>query len=218
VPHCEGRDCGTDGCGGSCGSCGSGESCVGQTCLAACTLGSCPSGEHCLDGRCCAADSHEPSGNSCGAAVNLGTLDDDTGDVTTVSGNIAPQGDVDWYRVTASDDGDTSGDEFDLEVVFTLNPGGLVFDVYKGGCTSPWCTGIGDCFNYYTDTRTGTGPTRLGENPCSTIKRPDRNLCGDDSSVFYIAVYRASGVASCSNYALRISNGRPSGISTCTHL
>jgi hypothetical protein len=33
-PDCSGRDCGADGCGGSCGVCESGESCVGDRCLA----------------------------------------------------------------------------------------------------------------------------------------------------------------------------------------
>ena len=34
TPSCGGKECGSDGCGGSCGSCGSGESCNGGTCEA----------------------------------------------------------------------------------------------------------------------------------------------------------------------------------------
>ena len=44
-PHCEGKECGTDGCGGSCGGCGAQESCIHGHCLPACGDGTCQAHE-----------------------------------------------------------------------------------------------------------------------------------------------------------------------------
>ena len=59
VPDCTGRECGDDGCGGSCGSCGEGFTCLpdgrcscsGTPCGAAC----CGTTQVCLSGGCCNA-------------------------------------------------------------------------------------------------------------------------------------------------------------------
>gem|GEM_PF-3627050 len=37
IPDCDGKECGSDGCGGSCGSCDSGEICSNGQCVASCT-------------------------------------------------------------------------------------------------------------------------------------------------------------------------------------
>jgi hypothetical protein len=85
VASCVGRECGSDGCGGSCGSCPSGESCsngqcgacvpdcVGRECGSdGCsgTCGSCDSDESCGNGMCLADDDEyweddEPSIETC---------------------------------------------------------------------------------------------------------------------------------------------------------
>lgn len=67
-PQCEGKECGSDGCGGTCGSCGQGKACKDGKCVA-CTpqcsgkqcgpdgcdgvCGSCPEGKACdINGKC----------------------------------------------------------------------------------------------------------------------------------------------------------------------
>ena len=68
TPDCEGRECGSDGCGGTCGQCAAGESCGGSLCVACepqceakecgddgcgASCGQCGEGENCLaDGTC----------------------------------------------------------------------------------------------------------------------------------------------------------------------
>ena len=58
---CTGRECGSNGCGGSCGTCGVGLICVAGTCLnsgtgtcsAAVPDGTCPFSQICTGGSCC---------------------------------------------------------------------------------------------------------------------------------------------------------------------
>ncbi|MBN2495096.1 MAG: hypothetical protein JXR96_10930 [Deltaproteobacteria bacterium] len=69
VPDCSFRDCGSDGCGGSCGTCGANETCSSGQCIPTCapncsgrecgpdpncnlSCGDCPGGEHCEAGVC----------------------------------------------------------------------------------------------------------------------------------------------------------------------
>ncbi len=86
-PSCEGKECGDDGCGGSCGSCPAGLSCVAGVCQCvpscagkACgpdgcggTCGKCHFGQECVQGHCECVPSCEDMacgvdgcGNSCG--------------------------------------------------------------------------------------------------------------------------------------------------------
>jgi len=89
IPNCEGRECGNNGCGGSCGTCDPGETCENGQCEACtpdCTglecgddgcggsCGTCPQGEDCIDGICvgCTPDctglecGDDGCGGSCG--------------------------------------------------------------------------------------------------------------------------------------------------------
>jgi len=52
IPSCEGKECGSDDCGGSCGSCPEGKSCLAGSCEA----GSCSPGEPCDDSDPCTMD------------------------------------------------------------------------------------------------------------------------------------------------------------------
>jgi hypothetical protein len=189
-----------------------------------CVISSCDTGWYDIDGifssGCeCARDTYEPAGGSCTSAFNLGTLTDYPGTYITVNANIIPSGDVDWYRVTVTDDSDTTGDEFEFEVVFTSNPGGaLRFDVYRGSCSSLHCSGVNDCMNWYTDFRGSVSGEIRGENPCRTYSAPGYNRCTNNGTTYYIRVYRASGSTTCVNYSLRLSNNRPSGVSSCLHV
>ncbi len=79
VPTCSGKECGPDGCGGSCGACGDEEKCQGGVCVVVCvpdcsdsecgnngcggSCGSCLPGFECIDGIC-----EEPCQPSCFSA------------------------------------------------------------------------------------------------------------------------------------------------------
>jgi hypothetical protein len=54
-PHCAGKSCGADGCGGSCGECNDGRTCQSGICVCAaacCADVDCGSGKLCLKGQC----------------------------------------------------------------------------------------------------------------------------------------------------------------------
>ncbi|NMB74635.1 MAG: hypothetical protein GYA21_05835 [Myxococcales bacterium] len=65
-PSCQGRQCGTDGCGGSCGDCAGNETCQDGRCVGGCA--GCSAGEACVLGACApvalllAAEGDAPSG------------------------------------------------------------------------------------------------------------------------------------------------------------
>ncbi|MBN2497998.1 MAG: hypothetical protein JXR96_25625 [Deltaproteobacteria bacterium] len=66
VPDCTGKDCGDDGCSGSCGSCGAGEVCSDGRCECAfeeCEGACCADGQRCYRGACCTPDC---AGRCCG--------------------------------------------------------------------------------------------------------------------------------------------------------
>jgi MYXO-CTERM domain-containing protein len=79
TPSCSGKQCGSDGCGGSCGSCPSGTTCSGNQCVCVpqCSgkqcgsdgcggsCGSCPSGKTCSGNQCVCAP--QCGGKQCGS-------------------------------------------------------------------------------------------------------------------------------------------------------
>jgi hypothetical protein len=74
VPHCQGKVCGDDGCGGPCGSCPEEASCQQGACICpggqrecqgacipsdqCCSEGDCPAEHSCVGGRCCLPRAH----------------------------------------------------------------------------------------------------------------------------------------------------------------
>jgi hypothetical protein len=178
------------------------------------------------DGCECQVDANDQAGagNTCAAAVSLGTLSDAaTGSTTTVTGNIAPSSDADWYTFQAQDSQVSGGDHFNVVVKFTTNPGSaLQIDVYKGSCAgiSNICSAT-QTAEWATNFRSGNA----GENPCSTASNltcapplpdyatclaangnnpescgscpgfstPGAGVCVDDSATFYVKVSLATG-------------------------
>jgi hypothetical protein len=179
-----------------------------------CTIGSCDSGYYDADliytnGCECTPETTEPSSTACGSAYNLGSFAD-TGTTTTFSGNIVPDGDSDWYRFTATDTADTTCDSFDVVVAFTSNPGSVFrIDVYRASCSdgSP-CLNEANQMEWYTNFRSGSGTSAVGECQCRTSPLINYNICNDDTATFYVRVYRAPGTPlTCDNYTIRVSNG-----------
>ncbi len=184
-----------------------------------CEIDSCDALYHDVDGLdssgCeCKEDSGESSGDTCNSAADLGILLD-SGATTSISGNIVPEGDSDWFKFTATDLLDVDCDKLNIEVVFVDNPDGqFVFDVYRGSCNGGdnLCIGA-DAFSWATNFYQGG----LGECPChptpsytsdDIVPAPAGNLCKDQSATFWVRVYRSSGKpVSCSTYKIQVSNG-----------
>jgi hypothetical protein len=70
LPNCDGKECGPDGCDGTCGICGDGLQCLntqfGQQCTTQCELFSCPAGQLCLFELC--VDQECENDDDCGGA------------------------------------------------------------------------------------------------------------------------------------------------------
>jgi hypothetical protein len=97
TPDCSGKNCGSDGCGGSCGSCGSGSSCVSGSCCDSDNLcgGTCYSYEvFSCGGSCWAGDGSDGTGNECcgGSAVYLSSGDSCCGSTKCSSSQVCISG------------------------------------------------------------------------------------------------------------------------------
>jgi len=156
------------------------------------------------------------SGDSCNDAIDLGQLSDAAGFATTVSGNAATAGREVWWAFEATDDEDTAGDEFHVDVRFVDNPGnGYEMAVHRDGCGSAeqLASGEKESFDWYTDFPTTdqncSGPAPCGEGDCVPAPGEDgKNICDDDTAMFYVRITRTDGAASCDTYELEVSNGK----------
>jgi hypothetical protein len=172
------------------------------------------------DGCECGADPPSTDGGTqCSNAIDLGELSDVAQGLATAAGNGARTGGEVWYQFTASDDVDTAGDEFHVDVRFTANPGnGYVMDVYRNGCGG---TALGTAepstFDWYTDqNRTTSGCSVAtpcfpsgnccGEGDCVASPGLGENECQDNTATFHVRVYRTDSQPSCDGWALRLSN------------
>ncbi len=160
-------------------------------------------------------------GNTCAAAAALDTLSDAAaGSQITVSGNLVPAGDEDWYRVLgfddiASDETVDQCDNYHFKVRFGQKPAGVVFDVSLDSCTEMGCRQE-ICYDFRTNFRDVSGSTPLGECGCRMSNTAGYNLCEQKHHTYYIRVYRQPGYAVTADpYTLTISNGNISGGVTC---
>jgi hypothetical protein len=83
-----------------------------------CSIGSCSGGWYDVDGLyntgCeCQLESTDSANNSCSTAASIGDVPDN-GSSQTITGNIVPGTDSDWYSFNAVDSADTSCDAFHL--------------------------------------------------------------------------------------------------------
>lgn len=170
-------------------------------------------------GPCVPTPDPAEGGGTCSDAISLGTLQDAAGDSSTVIGNALPGGRETWWSFMASDDVDTDGDEFHVDIRFLDNPGNAYYmAVYRGNCSTESLVSDPeetDTFDWYTDfPTTDVGCTFENEAPCGegdcapAPGEEGRNICDDDTSMFYFVVSRADGDASCEGFEIEVSNGQ----------
>jgi hypothetical protein len=182
--------------------------CASASCVLSCNSGWYDTNGVVTDGCECAIESPEAS-STCGTASrDLGTFYDSGTDVT-VSGKIHVAGDVDCYRFVANDSADTTCDAFNVDIRFTANPSSqFEFSVYRGACSTQVCASTIDGYSWYTDFRSGSGTSALGECGCRTTSTYLYNRCTDNGATFYFCVSRRSSYAvSCETYTIRVTNG-----------
>ncbi|NMB75138.1 MAG: choice-of-anchor D domain-containing protein [Myxococcales bacterium] len=183
-----------------------------------CTLGPCDPGYYNADGNptngCeCHADTVS---DVCDDALitDLGILT--SGQTRQASGNLIPILDEDWYTFTAPDnhtaDGTSGTDFYHVRITFdpgSGNPDGeFAFEIYRSpnpgaGCAakgSPVCSMPDTTYDYYALT-----PPQTQCRTSGATTSPGPPLCRDDSSRYWIRVYRVATQVTCSSYILNIS-------------
>jgi len=232
--------------------------CEGGGCVLECDEGFLDVNHDPTDGCECAVKYEDASGATCAQARDLGVLSDAKGGVLlTVSGQILPDGDEDWYMFTGEDSPDAGtltnpgSDRFHIRVRF-VQPvvGGMRINVYRGSCVAAvQCDGGASEateYQWYANFLDQTGD--VGEAQCLTEPGPrlwdccrtgqcdggattedaccggtdnanttqcsdpgkDLRHCGDDGSLYFIRVFRASGVTNTcqeADYTIEVSNG-----------
>jgi hypothetical protein len=188
------------------------------------------------DGCECQPDSTEDGITTCaGTTRDLGIFrDSDTDNRAVVTGNLIPEGDVDWFKFRAvdMDDSGSKCDEFHVVIKFLVNPGNeYQMKVYRDGtdnmgvpapgCTAPVCgpelVSYSRFMRFHSDKTTETGYE--GECPCDntdwTMEHPygttrnttGPNVCRDESATFWVQVSRRGSTVTCLDYRIEISNG-----------
>lgn len=170
-------------------------------------------------GDCIPEPDPSEGGETCADAMSLGALADAAGDSVTVVGNALPSAREIWWSFLATDDTDTDGDEFHVDVRFLENPGEAYhMAVYRGNCSADNLASDPEekeSFDWYTDfPTTDEGCTFENEAPCGegdcapAPGEEGRNICDDDTTTFYVLVTRTDGEASCDGFELELSNGQ----------
>ncbi len=153
--------------------------CGTKTCSGSCAWGSCDYGS---------MDGYEENDYSWQAA-SLPGISDKAGDTATVTANINPSGDDDWYEIHIADKGFAS-----IKPKFTLTvPSGQTYKL----CVTYDCDESTEVYSQ-CKTLTGTGSVELDVGGCEGLFQGD-----DDSGVAEIKVEPLSS-GSCSNYTLKI--------------
>jgi hypothetical protein len=183
-----------------------------------CTLGPCDPGFFNVDGN-------PQSGCECQADTVSDVCDDVLisdlgilvpGQTRQASGNLIPILDEDWYTFTAPDNhtaDSTSGTDF-YHVKVQFDPGSgnpigeFAFDVYRSpnpgaGCAakgSPICSVPDIVYDYYA-----LAPPQTQCRTSGVTTSPGPPLCRDDSSRYWVRVYRLASQVTCSSYLLNIT-------------
>jgi hypothetical protein len=154
--------------------------------------------------------------DDCDNATILQDVVDHPGGRVTVTGNLVPAGDEDWYRVTgvdntADDEDIDQCDNYNVEIKFNpAAPAGVFITVALDSCaaTNPDCPERYSVFNHATNFTSGAGTNRLGECECRPLNTQGFNTCAKEDHTFFIRVFRLAGnPVTAENYTLEITNG-----------
>ncbi|MBK7579499.1 MAG: putative metal-binding motif-containing protein [Myxococcales bacterium] len=169
------------------------------------------------DGCECLAQPVIGQGTSCGGAINMGNLADVSAATVTVQGNVPVAGREIWYSFNATDDADTAGDEFHVDIRFLTNPGNVYrMEVYRSGCPGSGGAQLASGEAQNTDwkvdfptTNTGCsgGPLPCGQGDCTGTPVAGKNTCSNDGATFYVKI-SSVGSPACAPYSLELSNGK----------
>ena len=175
------------------------------------------------DGGPCYPEPDESSGgDTCADALDRGSLSFSASTHVTISGNLWPDGDEDWYKV-AFVDSPTPADcgKFKARIAFTQNPG----DHFRFAPMLDSCTAVASCATVTAgdagiiETDGGAPASGLTDFtldgapgcPClppGSTTTDHVHLCNDYSVTLRIRVFRAAGApVVCENYELSIDNG-----------
>ncbi len=194
------------------------------SCVATCTdeagNASGPGAAHSIE-SCNPYDTYEDAsdyGDHPGDVVDeWATLSDDGSLPIQIRGNVLDDDDDDWFVVSASDglaaDLSAGVDYFNFNVELTEGVSDYRFVVHRGGSGSgdlecPSIEGYSEYNWFAQDNADGTHLAPTDTRSCRSTDTPDYNNCEDNSSSFYIHVYRlGSSLVNCDHYQLTITNG-----------
>jgi hypothetical protein len=185
-----------------------------------CSVGMCAQGYYDLNGNgadgCeCQQDAAESSATSvCAGAAPAGMVLESPPGMVTLTGNIVPLGDEDWFQVEAVDtpDADGSCDKYHLQIAFKDNPSDQFrFDLIYDDCSTAVGCDSGEVpmgLTSYDFNVTG-GPNGGTECPCTNGNTSATlHKCKDNSQTVRIRVYRKdSAPLTCDNYTVLVTNG-----------
>jgi hypothetical protein len=194
-----------------------------QTCVnGGCTVGMCSPGFFDVNGMAadgceCKKDAQSTTATEmCPGATPAGMVTDSPASQITLTGNIVPANESDWYQIVSVDVADADGtcDPYDLKIGFTMdgNPNKqFLFDVLYDDCsTAASCGGQGELNTGLTSYDwSATGAVNGGECPCyNGDPPPNAHKCTDNSQTLRIRVYRAMNApVSCDDYKISVTNG-----------
>ena len=156
---------------------------IGATCPAPGGTCGCPGGD-------------DAWGKSCGVSTGLGTLNPG-GSIPPVTGKLPTAGETNWFQITFAGNANPA-----YHPLITISgDAGIVFAVYAtcGGGAIGCADGVGSGLTAWEELYTAGDPTVY---PVSGSHFQPIPAVG----TVIIEVYRSSGVATCNNYTLSISD------------
>lgn len=171
---------------------------------------------------CTPADTYEATGlgDASSSPINQWSSILDDGSMINIFGNVLEDDVDDWYIITAADD--VSEDlaygidyyRFDVEITTGASDYAMV--VYKGGTSVNEVECNNSIYTEYSDFNQDIGDGVWDNGSPRAIPSDTRacgsnsssyNDCADNSTDYYIHVFRTTAVSSCQNYQLTITNG-----------
>jgi hypothetical protein len=177
-----------------------------------CEVGACdpgytnfPPGGSVTAGCACQVDTNGPNG-TCATAHDMGMVTSVSATPIVISGTLSSAGDVEFFTFNTVDTPQTNTNSYHVSIAFTEpSPNNeFVMDVMRGAPCIDAPTGPATSITSYDWCVNGSGPTS-GEAPCGPGAVND---CTDYTSVYYVRVYRAAGVAgTCTTFQLTVTGG-----------